>query len=168
MDAIDAGALERRALAVARTLDPDAEPVRIDPALADTAEFCAHYGYSLEESANCIVVRSKTGELRYAACLVQATRRLDLNRHSRLLVGARKASFAAPEETLERTGMIPGGVTPVGLPADMPIFVDAPIMDLDRIIVGGGGRSLKLRLSAKALLAIDQLTVADIGRPAPA
>jgi prolyl-tRNA editing enzyme YbaK/EbsC (Cys-tRNA(Pro) deacylase) len=159
--------LEDRVLAQAREADPTVEAIRIDPDLADTAAFCARYGYSLEESVNCIVVRSKSGELRYAACLVQATRQLDLNRHARLLVDARKASFAAAEETVEVTAMVPGGVTPFGLPATVPVFVDAPIMNLDRVVVGGGGRGLKLRLTPKALLSLDSVEVAEIGRDRP-
>lgn len=159
--------LEDRVLARAREADPTVEAIRIDPDLADTATFCAHYGYSLEESVNCIVARSKSGDLRYAACLVQATRQLDLNRHARLLVDARKASFAAAEETIEVTGMVPGGVTPFGLPATLPVFVDAPIMDLDRVVVGGGGRGLKLRVAPKALLSLGSAEVADIGRDRP-
>lgn len=167
MHNIDTATLEERVLAVARAADPALETIRIKPDLADTATFCAHYGYALEESGNCIVVRSKTGDLRYAACLVQATRQLDLNRHSRLLVGARRASFASPEETVEVTGMVPGGVTPFGLPADLPLFVDEPVMRLAHVIVGGGGRGLKLRLAAAALRTVPTLQVADIGRDAP-
>ena len=167
MYTINTPELEARVLTAARALDPQLEVVRIDPDLADTAAFCAAYGYSLDESATCIVVRSKSGELRHAACLVQATRRLDLNRHARLLVGARKASFAGADETVERTGMVPGGVTPIGLPPDLPIFVDASIMRLDRVIVGGGGRGLKVRLTPEALRSIPNLEVVDIGRDAP-
>ena len=165
MPPIDTDALEARVLDAARALDPDVEAIWIDPDLADTATFCAHYGHPMEESGNCILVRSKTGDLRYAACIVQATRRLDLNRHSRLLVDARKASFASADETTERTGMVPGGVTPLALPDDVPVFVDAPIMALDRVILGGGGRRLKLRLQPAALAALRQVTVADISRP---
>lgn len=168
MHPCDTDALELRVLAAARRLDPEAEAIWIDPDLADTATFCARYGHALEESGNCILVRSKTGDLRYAACIVQATRRLDLNRRSRLLVGARKASFAASDEAAGRTGMVPGGVTPLLLPGDLPVFVDAPVMALDRVILGGGGRRLKLRLRPAALEALDQVTVADISRPAPA
>jgi prolyl-tRNA editing enzyme YbaK/EbsC (Cys-tRNA(Pro) deacylase) len=159
--------LEARVLDIARELDPDVEVIRIDPDLADTTAFCAHYGYSQVESGNCIVVRSKTGELRYAACLVQATRQLDLNRHARVLVGARKASFAAQDESVERTRMVPGGITPIGLPENLPVFVDAPIMALDRVIVGGGSRGLKLRLRPKSLEALAQVTVAEISRDPP-
>ena len=167
MEHIDTNGLETRVLEVAHTLDPEVEVIWIDPDLADTAAFCQRYGYSLEESGNCILVRSKTGELRYAACLVQATRQLDLNRHARLLVGARKASFAGSDESIERTGMVPGGITPIGLPEDLPIFIDAPIAALDRVIVGGGSRRLKLRLRSKSFEALAQVTVVDISRDPP-
>jgi prolyl-tRNA editing enzyme YbaK/EbsC (Cys-tRNA(Pro) deacylase) len=164
VDDSDVGALEREVLRRARALDPTADAIWIDPDLADTATFCARYGHSLDASANCILVRSKTGALRYAACLVQATRRLDLNRRSRALVGARKASFAGREETVEVTGMVPGGVTPIGLPAELAVFVDAPIMQLDRVILGGGGRRLKLVVDPRSLTSLPAVTVADIGR----
>jgi prolyl-tRNA editing enzyme YbaK/EbsC (Cys-tRNA(Pro) deacylase) len=167
MDHIDDEALEERVLTAAQRRDPDAEQIWIDPELADTAAFCERYGHPLEESCNCIVVRSKTGEVRHAACVVQAHRRLDLNRHSRALVGARKASFASADDTIAVTGMVPGGVTPFGLPDDLPVFVDAPILELDHVIVGGGSRRLKVRLRPQALVGLERVTVADIGRDVP-
>ena len=91
-----------------------------DPALADTAQFCAAYGFSPDESANTIVVVGKADPRRYAACIVLATHRLDVNRAVRDRLGTRKASFAGPDETRELTGMEIGGVTPFGLPADLP------------------------------------------------
>ncbi len=164
---IDTEATEARVLEVARRLDPDVEVIWIDPALADTVTFCERYGHALYESGNCILVRSKTGALRYAACVVQATRQLDLNRHSRALVGARKASFATAEESVEQTHMTPGGITPVGLPDPLAVHVDRPIMSLDRVIVGGGSRRVKLRLRPTALLALERVTVSDISRDPP-
>lgn len=167
MEMVDTDALESRVLGRARELDPDLEAIRIDPDLADTAAFCERYGYAMEESGNCILVRSKTGDLHYTACIVQATRQLDLNRHSRLLVGARKASFASADESIDQTGMLPGGITPIGLPDRLPIYIDTPIMALDRVIIGGGGRGLKLRLRPAALAALARVEVADISRPPP-
>lgn len=127
--------------------------LEIDPDFADTAQFCEKYGYSPVNSVNCIVVATKTGPRRYAACLVQAERRLDVNRTVRRLLEARKVSFAAAEETIALTGMIPGGVTPVALPDGVPVYVDAPIMELDEIILGGGDRSSKLFVAPGALVA---------------
>lgn len=127
------------------------EWIAIDAEHADTATFCERYGYPLEQSGNCIVVVSKAGERRHAACVVQATRRLDVNRTVRKLLGVRKASFAPPEETEALTGMRPDGVTPFGLPAELPVYVDTPVTDLDRVILGAGSRRAKLAVAPEAL-----------------
>ena len=120
------------------------EVIEVDPALADTADFCRHYGYPPEDSANTIVVRTKSGERRYAACVLLATCRLDVNRTVRKRLAARKVSFAPEDETTELTGMLSGGVTPVGLPGDWPVWVDPRVVARERIILGGGNRSCKI------------------------
>ena len=88
-----------------------------DPALADTAAFCAAYGFDPEDSANTIVVIGKSDPPRYAACVTLAPYRLDVNRAVRDRLGTRKASFAPAEDTAALTGMQMGGVTVFGLPA---------------------------------------------------
>ncbi|HET7028928.1 MAG TPA: YbaK/EbsC family protein [Candidatus Limnocylindrales bacterium] len=115
-----------------------------DPALADTAAFCAAYGFAPEDSANTIVVVGKSNPPVYAACVVLATHRLDVNRTVRDRLGTRKASFASPDETRDLTGMEIGGVTAFGLPPDLPLWVDAAVMARARIVLGGGSRSWKV------------------------
>lgn len=142
------------------------EIVRIDPAFAATADFCQRYGYGMDISANCILVASKTGERRYAACLVQATRRLDVNGTVRRRLGVRKASFAPPDETVEVTGMLPNGVTPFGLPDGLPLWVDAGVARHERVIVGGGGLSLKLLVATEVFGRMpDAEVVEGLARP---
>jgi len=130
-----------------------------DPALADTAAFCAAYGFAPEESANTIVVIGKADPPRFAACVVLAPNRLDVNRAVRDRIGTRKASFAPAELTREITGMEIGGVTVFGLPQDLPIWVDARVMDRDRIVLGGGSRSWKVIADPRILLALPNVTV---------
>jgi prolyl-tRNA editing enzyme YbaK/EbsC (Cys-tRNA(Pro) deacylase) len=120
------------------------EIVPCDPELADTAAFCAAYGYAPEESANTIVVVGKSDPPRYVACVVLATTRLDVNRTVRTRLGVKKASFADPEQTKAITGMLIGGVTALGLPEDLPIWVDERVVQLPRILLGGGSRSCKV------------------------
>jgi prolyl-tRNA editing enzyme YbaK/EbsC (Cys-tRNA(Pro) deacylase) len=122
-----------------------------DPALADTAAFVEAYGVPLDRSANTIVVASKGTEPTYAACVVLATTALDVNKVVRREMGVRKASFAAAEPVRELTGMEIGGVTPFGLPDDLPILVDSRAMAPDWVILGGGNRSSKLRLAPGAM-----------------
>jgi prolyl-tRNA editing enzyme YbaK/EbsC (Cys-tRNA(Pro) deacylase) len=122
-----------------------------DPDLADTAAFCAAYGFDPEDSANTIVVIGKSDPPRYAACVTLAPYRLDVNRVVRDRLGTRKASFAPAEATAELTGMQMGGVTVFGLPVDLPIWIDSRVMTRDRIVLGGGSRSWKV-LAAPAIL----------------
>ena len=137
-----------------------------DPALADTAQFCAAYGFELGDSANTIVVVGKAEPRRYAACIVLATHRLDVNRAVRDRLGTRKASFASADETQALTGMAIGGVTPFGLPPDLPIWVDAAVMARPRIVLGGGSRSWKVIASPGILLTLPGAEVVE-GLAAP-
>ena len=125
-------------------LGVDHEIVACDPALADTAAFCAAYGYSPEDSANTIVVIGKSDPPTYVACVVLATTRLDVNRVVRQRLGVKKASFASAEQTQEITGMMIGGVTPFALPEGLRIWVDARVVERRRLLFGGGSRSCKV------------------------
>lgn len=149
MSSADSERAERAVIAALEALGADYELIRIDPAYANTAAFCDRYGYPPETSANCIVVASKTAEPRHAACLVQATRRLDVNGTVRRRLGVRKASFAPAEETVALTGMLPDGVTPFGLPGDLPLWVDEDVVAHESVVVGGGSRALKILVSAE-------------------
>ncbi len=137
------------------------EIIPCDPALADPAAFCAAYGYSLEDSANTIVVVGRADPPRYAACVVLATLRLDVNRAVRQRLGVRKASFASPDDTRALTGMEIGGVTVFGLPPGLPIWVDSRVMARERIVLGGGGRSCKVAAPPAILLALPDVEVVE-------
>ena len=137
------------------------EIIPCDPALADTANFCAAYGYPLEDSANTIVVAGKADPPRYAACVVLATTRLDVNRAVRARLGTRKASFASAEETRTLTGMAIGGVTVFGLPEGLPVWVDARVMERERIILGGGDRASKIAAAPAILLSLPNCEVVE-------
>ena len=143
------------------------EIVPCDPELADTAAFCEAYGYRLDQSANAIVVVGKSDPRVYAACLVLANTRLDVNGVVRRKFGVKKASFASAEETIEITGMQIGGVTPYGLPAGLPIWIDSRIMACEQVIVGGGSRDRKLLVPPESLAALPGAEVVeDLARPA--
>jgi prolyl-tRNA editing enzyme YbaK/EbsC (Cys-tRNA(Pro) deacylase) len=118
-----------------------------DPELADTALFCAHYGVAPADSANTIIVASKRPKGVYAACVALANTRLDVNRAVKREMGVSRLSFATAEQTMTLTGMLIGGVTPPGLPAEVPILVDAAVMERTRVIIGGGSRSSKIAIS---------------------
>jgi prolyl-tRNA editing enzyme YbaK/EbsC (Cys-tRNA(Pro) deacylase) len=139
----------------------DYELFPCDPALADTAAFCAAYGFALDDSANTIVVVGKADPRVYAACVVLAPDRLDVNHAVRDRLGTRKASFASADETRELTAMEIGGVTPFGLAPGLPVLVDARVMTRSRIVLGGGSRSWKVIAAPDILRVLPAAEVVD-------
>jgi prolyl-tRNA editing enzyme YbaK/EbsC (Cys-tRNA(Pro) deacylase) len=151
---------EARVRAAVAHLD-GVDVIDIDPALADTAQFCAAYGYSMDESANAILVIGKSEPPVYAVGVVLATTRLDVNKAVRKRLGTRKASFAPPDATRELTGMEIGGVTPFALPDGLPLWIDSRVMDRPSIVVGGGSRACKVVGPPAMLLAVPGAEVID-------
>jgi prolyl-tRNA editing enzyme YbaK/EbsC (Cys-tRNA(Pro) deacylase) len=137
------------------------EVLACSPDFADTAAFCEHYGFTLEEAANTILVASKKVEPpKYAVCVVLGTTRLDVNRTVRSLLDVKRASFADAETTTALTGMLVGGVTAPGIQG-LPIYVDRAVMDANRVVMGGGNRSSKIVLAPAELLKLPGVEVVD-------
>jgi prolyl-tRNA editing enzyme YbaK/EbsC (Cys-tRNA(Pro) deacylase) len=141
------------------------EVLPCEPELADTAEFCRHYGIHADEACNAILVALKSTPRRYVACLVRADTKLDVNRKVSELTGVKRLSFASSEETAELTGMLIGGVTIPGLPPDVTIYVDQRVLEQPRVIIGGGNRSSKIRLAPSELLRLPNASAADVAVP---
>jgi prolyl-tRNA editing enzyme YbaK/EbsC (Cys-tRNA(Pro) deacylase) len=144
----------------------DVGVAEIDPEVADTATFCERYHVAPEESANCVVVAGRRdGQTRLAACLVLASTRADVNGLVRRELDVRKASFAPMETAVELTGMEYGGITPIGLPADWPVFIDEAVATAPRVIIGSGLRRSKLTLpGATAARLPGAVILAGLGR----
>lgn len=139
----------------------DYKVLECDPELADTAAFCEHYGFSIEQAANTILVASKKVEpVQYAVCVVLGTTRLDVNKKVCELMGIKRTSFANAEETAELTDMMIGGVTAIGI-KDLPIYVDSAVMEQPEIIMGGGNRSSKVLLAPAELQKLPNVEVIE-------
>ena len=137
-----------------------------DPDLADTAAFCDAYGYAPEDSANAIVVAGKSDPPMFVMCLVLANCRLDVNKVVRKRMGVRKASFASADQTVELTAMQIGGVTPFGTSTELPLWIDAAVMEREQLIIGGGSRDRKLLVPPATLAGHPGAEVVDgLARP---
>ena len=141
------------------------EVIEIDPALADTAMFCENYSYPMEHSGNTIIVASKKKPKLFVACVVLATTRLDVNKCVRKLMGVSKVSFASAEEMKILTGMEIGGVTPFSLPQKMKLYVDSRIMKLSWLILGGGGRDKKIKISPEVFKHLGAKIIKNLALP---
>lgn len=135
----------------------------IDPDLADTAAFCERYGVQLAESANCVIVAGRRGEVTtLAACVVLATTRADVNSRVRRHLDVRKISFAAMDVAVAESGMEYGGITPIGLPASWPLLVDRRVVEGGGdVVIGSGVRRSKLVLPGVLLAAVPGAQVLD-------
>jgi prolyl-tRNA editing enzyme YbaK/EbsC (Cys-tRNA(Pro) deacylase) len=154
---------EEIVVAALQNLGVPHELIEIDAAFADTAAFCEKYGYPADRSCNTIIVASKKEPKQFVACVVLANTRLDVNKRVTKLMGVSKASFASADEMMSLTGMQVGGVTPFSLPPGLRLYVDDRIMAQEWIILGGGGRSLKIKTSPAVFQKLGAEVVPGLG-----
>ena len=154
---------EQMVISIVNALGVPYELITLDPTYADTAVFCEKYGYPLAQSGNTIIVASKKEPKKFAACVVLAHTQLDVNRRVRQLLGVSKVSFATADEMRVVTGMEVGGVTPFGLPAEWPLYVDKRVMELEWVILGGGGRESKIKISPMVFTRLGAEIIAGLG-----
>ena len=129
---------------------------------SDTQSFCDHYGYKIEDSCNAILIKSKKPEQFYALFCVLGVDRLDVNHKGKAVLSSKKLSFASREEAEEITGQIYGGISPLGLPKDIKIYVDKNVMSRDKVFIGGGNRVSKFFLSPETLVDLTNAIVEEL------
>jgi prolyl-tRNA editing enzyme YbaK/EbsC (Cys-tRNA(Pro) deacylase) len=144
----------------------DVGVVEIDPGLSDTARNQEAYDLPPETLANCVVVAGKReGVEKVAACMVLATTRADVNNVVRRRLDVRKATFLGRDDAVARTGMEYGGITPIGLPDDWRVLVDAAVAAQPVLVIGSGVRRSKLLLPGAVLASLPTAeTVESLGR----
>lgn len=152
--------IRARVLKALEELGGDWELMEIDPALSDTAAFCEAYSIPLDQSVNSILISTKKEPMRDCLCSVLASTKLDVNKRVKRLMEA-KVSFSARERMTDVTGMEFGAVTPVGLPESIPVYLDSRIMAAPWVILGGGERSLKIKIAPEALSRLPNIEVVE-------
>ncbi len=136
--------------------------VEIDPELADTAAMSEAYDVPMSAGANCVIVAGRRdGVERIAACVVRADTRADVNNRVKRLLDVRKASFLSMDRAVEESAMEYGGITPVGLPSEWRLLVDARVTEIDVAIIGSGVRRSKLLLPGRLLAELPGAEVVD-------
>jgi prolyl-tRNA editing enzyme YbaK/EbsC (Cys-tRNA(Pro) deacylase) len=144
---------------------PDVLVAGSDSKLADTAAFCEAYGIGMDISVNCVIAEAKRADrIWYAACLILATSRVDLNGVVRRHLDASKISFAGMDTATSLTNMEFGGITPIGLPSDWPILVDEAVLQRERVVIGSGIRASKLLVKSSLFTLLPNAVVKDIAK----
>jgi prolyl-tRNA editing enzyme YbaK/EbsC (Cys-tRNA(Pro) deacylase) len=134
----------------------------IDPNLSDTAAFCAEYEVTPNQAANCVILEAKQGEERwFAACIVLADTRADVNGIIKKTLEVRRVSFAPMDKAVTESKMEYGAITPIGLPTEWPILVDKAVADSEAVIIGSGIRKSKLAVSGSFLASLPNARVIE-------
>ena len=162
-DALD---LVAAPVAAAAGLVPDALVAPMDATLADTAAFCTAYEVPAAASANCVIVEGRRAErVVRAAVMVLAIDRADVNTVVRKHLDVRKLSFMGQPDAEALTGMRQGGITPVGLPSDWTILVDAAVVAAGPVVIGAGERGAKLLVDGAVLAGLPGAEVIALALP---
>ena len=129
---------------------------------SDTQNFCDYYGFDIEDSCNAILIKAKKPTEFYAMFCVLGSTRLDVNQKAKIAMGAKRVSFASREEAEEVTNQIYGGISPLGLPDNIKIFIDKNVMNREKLFIGAGNRVSKFFLSPKLLVDLTEAEVLDL------
>ena len=150
---------------VAKILEDNKEVLEIfecKDEFSDTQNFCDHYGFDIEDSCNAILIKAKKPEEFYAMFCVLGSTRLDVNQKAKIAMGAKRVSFASREEAEQVTNQIYGGISPLGLPENLKIFIDENVMNREKLFIGAGNRVSKFFLSPKLLVGLTKAEVLDL------
>jgi len=110
-------------------------------------------GVIKEEMVKAILLRDKDG--RYVMACVTGNARLDPKAvRAHLPKGWRRLHFATAEEILAVTGCVQGAVTPLGLPADIPVIFDKAIAHCEKVSISSGDPMAGLELDPKDLMRV--------------
>ncbi|MHB8073521.1 Cys-tRNA(Pro) deacylase [Desulfosporosinus fructosivorans] len=116
-------------------------------------------GLPIEQVYKTLVARGdKTGVI--VAC-IQGNRELHLKALA-TLSGNKKVEVVSLKEVQPLTGYIRGGVSPVGMKKQYPVFIDSDIKSQEKIAVSAGLRGLQLFLSPIDLISVTKAQLGEI------
>ena len=103
------------------------------------------------------------GDRGLAVGVVPVDRQLDLKAVA-VALGLKKVAMAQPSDAERSSGMVVGGISPIGQKRALPTVVDASALDFDIVYVSGGRRGLDVSLSPADLVTATNARVAAIAR----
>jgi Cys-tRNA(Pro)/Cys-tRNA(Cys) deacylase len=130
---------------------------------ANSAEEAAELqGIPLGALLRTIVVRR--GEDDYLFVLVPAGRRFDWPK-LRAHLGVTRLSLPDADEAQRVTGYVRYTITPFGSTHPWPVLVDAAILELPIVSIGGGGRGVSIHFAPQDLVAVLGAMPVDVSVP---
>ena len=129
---------------------------------SDTENFCNHYGFDIEDSCNAILIKAKKPKEFYAMFCLLGANRLDVNHKAKEAMSAKRVSFASRDEAELVTKQIYGGISPLGLPENIKVFIDKNVIEREKLFIGAGNRVSKFFLSPETLIKLSNAEVLDL------
>jgi Cys-tRNA(Pro) deacylase len=125
-------------------------------------ESAERQGIELGALLRTIVVRR--GDDDYVFVLVPGGRRFDWPK-VRAQLGVKRLSLSDADEARAATGYERGAITPFGASRPWPVIVDASVVGLERVAIGGGAHGVNLHVAPSDLIAALGAEVVDVTVP---
>jgi len=93
--------------------------------------------------------------------IVPVDRTLDLKALA-VALGLKKLAMADPAAAERSSGMVVGGISPIGQKRALPTVLDASAVEYDTVLVSGGRRGLDVELAPADLVRLTAATVHPI------
>jgi Cys-tRNA(Pro)/Cys-tRNA(Cys) deacylase len=103
------------------------------------------------------------GDRGLAVGVVPVDRQLDLKAVAAAL-GLKKVAMAQPADAERSSGMVVGGISPIGQKKALPTVLDTSVLEFDHVYVSGGRRGLDLSLAPGDLVTATGARLASIAR----
>ncbi|NNG19036.1 Cys-tRNA(Pro) deacylase [Naumannella sp. ID2617S] len=124
-------------------------------------EAAAALGVPKERLFKTLLAELPTGEL--VTAIVPVAGMLDLKALA-VAVGAKKAALADPRQAERATGMVVGGISPIGQRLRHRTVLDESARAFDTVFCSAGRRGLQLELSPEDLARVTGAVLAPIAR----
>ncbi len=126
-------------------------------------EAVAALGHDPRRTFKTLIVRLTGGKQEYACAVVPVSRQLDLKALAHI-AGSKRAVMADPDVAERLTGMVVGGISPVGQKRPIPQFIDESALTFPTIFVSGGQRGLQVEIAPEVLIELAKANPADLTR----
>lgn len=137
---------------------PDLEIILFDQS-THTAELAAQaLGVEAAQIAKTLVFLADTEPLLVVTC---GDKKINTKKLTKLL-GVKKVRFADGQTVMDFTGFSPGGVSPIGLTHELPLYLDQSLWDFDVVYAAAGTANSALPVSPDRLCEITGGTVIDV------
>ncbi len=108
-----------------------------------------------------LVMEVHEARKRFVIVLMHGDREVSTKQLGRIL-GVKTVSPASTADVEKSTGFIPGGVSPFGTRAQLPVYVEETILGLPRIYINGGKRGFLVEMDPKDLTRVLQAAAVQV------